>query len=72
MNDEIFRFDETLLDNVGLVRVGISDLKSDEIIEQLFEIANPIGGLRTSNDTIESSAYSRIQVRSATLSNLSG
>ena len=57
MNDEIFRFDETLLDNVGLVRVGISDLKSDEIIEQLFEIANPIGGLRTSNDTIESSAY---------------
>ena len=52
MSDEIYRFDETLLDNVELVRVNISDLKSDEIIEQLFEIANPIGGLRTSNDTI--------------------
>ena len=57
MNDEIYRFDETLFDNVELVRVNITDLRSDEIIEQLFEIANPVGGLRTSNETIENSAY---------------
>jgi len=57
MNDEISRFDKTLFENVELVRVKIADLQSDEIIEQLFESANPIGGLRTSNEAIEKSAY---------------
>lgn len=57
MNDEIFRFNETVFENVDFVRVRITDLKSDEIIEQLFERANPNGGLRTTNEAIEKCAY---------------
>lgn len=57
MNDEIYRFDETLFDNVELLRVNITELKSDDIIEELFEIANPIAGLRTSHESIDKSAY---------------
>ena len=57
MGNEIYRFDETLFDNVDLVRVNITDLKSDDIIEDLFEIANPLAGLRTSHESIDKSAY---------------
>lgn len=57
MNDEIYRFDETLFDNVELLRVNITELKSYDIIEELFEIANPIAGLRTSHESIDKSAY---------------
>lgn len=57
MKDEIFRFDATLLDNVELTRVAINELRSDDIIEDLFSQANPHSGLRTSNETIDKSAY---------------
>jgi hypothetical protein len=57
MEDEILRFDKTLLDNVELIRVKIEDLSSDDIIGDLFSHANPHSGIRSSNETIGKSAY---------------
>ncbi|WP_161632473.1 hypothetical protein [Tolumonas lignilytica] len=54
MGNEIYRFDETLFDSVELVRVSITDLKSDDIIEELFETANPIAGLRMIKKNVKS------------------
>ncbi|EKO3780928.1 hypothetical protein P0F39_002479 [Vibrio metschnikovii] len=57
MEGEILRFDKTLFDNVEVIRVKIEDLSSDDIIEDLFSKANPHSGLKSSNETIEKSAY---------------
>jgi hypothetical protein len=55
--DEIKRFDSTLLENVELLQVPVGELRSDEAIEELFSQANPLSGLRTSNESIDRSAY---------------
>lgn len=57
MKDEITRFDATLLDNVELIRVSVKELSSDDTIQDLFAQANPLSGLRTSNEANDKSAY---------------
>lgn len=57
LKDGIQRFDATLLDNIELIKVRVNELKPDDTIEELFSQANPFSGLRTSNETIDKSAY---------------
>ncbi len=57
MKGEIFRFDASLPNNVDLINVSIKDLSSDDIIVDLFKHANPHGGLRTSNEGIDRTAF---------------
>lgn len=57
LKDEIMRFDATLLDNVELIRVSVKELSSDDTIQDLFAQANPLSGLRTSNEANDKSAY---------------
>ncbi|CAM3146415.1 hypothetical protein VIDI103191_17960 [Vibrio diazotrophicus] len=57
MKDEIMRFDATLLDNVELIRVSVKELISDDTIQDLFAQANPLSGLRTSNEANDKSAF---------------
>lgn len=57
LKDEIMRFDATLLDNVELIRVSVKELSSDDTIQDLFAQANPLSGLRTSNEANDKSAF---------------
>ncbi|MBF4410839.1 hypothetical protein EA831_23760, partial [Vibrio anguillarum] len=57
MEDGIQRFNTTLLDNIDLTKVKVNELKPDDTVEELFSQANPFSGLRTSNETIDKSAY---------------
>ncbi|MDQ2107699.1 MULTISPECIES: hypothetical protein [Vibrio] len=57
MKDDIKHFDATLLDNVELIRVPIKELSTDDTIRDLFAQANPLSGLRTSNEANDKSAY---------------
>lgn len=57
LEDGIQRFNATLLDNIELTKVKVNELKPDDTVEELFSQANPFSGLRTSNETIDKSAY---------------